>query len=78
MPHRVIQYCQQTTHHPLRGRGIFGVFMGLWGTGGLRALYAGIYAQLGQAVLGAAIMMMTKESIAAGVRQLIVGRVNGR
>eukprot|EP01045_Picozoa_sp_COSAG04_P001174 COSAG04_NODE_37_length_33905_cov_5.439951_2_plen_58_part_00 len=35
--------------------------------------YNGIVPQLGQAVLGAAIMMLAREKVATGVRRLIVG-----
>ena len=72
-PTLVVQYVQQSADHPLKHKGVFGVAAGLWRTEGLAGLYNGIVPQLGQAVLGAAIMMLAREKVATGVRRLIVG-----
>jgi adenine nucleotide transporter 17 len=77
-PTMVVQYVQMATPGrddvwgELKGQGVLAVLLGVWRKGGVRSLYAGLGPQLGQAVLGAAIMMMTKEKISAAVRALIV------
>jgi len=57
----------------LEHKGLLGVTKGILQREGFAGLYNGIIPQLGQAVLGAAIMMLAKEKITATVKALILG-----
>ena len=72
-PTLVVQYIQQSADHPDKHKSIFGVAGGIWKREGLPGLYNGIVPQLGQAVLGAAIMMLAKEKVTNMTKAIVLG-----
>jgi uncharacterized membrane protein YphA (DoxX/SURF4 family) len=74
-PTLVIQYIQQSADHEDKHKSVLGVAGGIWKREGFRGLYNGIVPQLGQAVLGAAIMMLAKEKVTNATKLLVLGRL---
>ena len=74
-PTLVVQYIQQSADHEDKHKSVLGVAGGIWKREGFRGLYNGIVPQLGQAVLGAAIMMLAKEKVTNVTKLLVLGRV---